>query len=75
MLHRLSFFCRHTKNKASREQTTRRVKKKEESHGRIKSTGNHQLKENAHELKEEKTISQGQVKNKACNGIAQKIQG
>jgi hypothetical protein len=51
------------------------VKKKEESHGRIKSTGNHQLKENAHELKEEKTISQGQVKNKACNGIAQKIQG
>jgi hypothetical protein len=60
---------------ASRGQTTRQVKKKEESHGCIKSAKNHQLKEEAYELKEEKTISQGQVKKKARNGRAQKIQG
>jgi hypothetical protein len=39
---------------ASRGQTTRRVKKKEESHGCIKSSGNHQLKAEAYELKEER---------------------
>jgi hypothetical protein len=71
---------------ASRGHTTKRVKKKEESHGCIQSAGNHQLKEEAYvgnhqlkeavyELKKEETISQEQVKKKARNGRAQKIQG
>jgi hypothetical protein len=51
------------------------VKKKEEMHGCMISTRNLQLKTGAYESKEEKTISQGQVKNKTSNGRAQKMQG
>ena len=58
---------------ASRGKTSRRVKKKEEMHGCIKSMENPKTKTN--ELKKEKTTSRGQVKKKIRNGRAQKIQG
>ena len=60
---------------SSRGRTTRRVKKKEEMHGCIKSVGNLQLNTKVYALEEEKIIPRGQVKKKDRNGRAQKIQG
>jgi hypothetical protein len=58
----------------SRGKTPRKVNKKEEVHGCIKSAGNLQLKFEKYEPKEDQIMSQGQGKKKARNGRAQKIQ-
>ena len=61
---------------ASRGQTTRRVRKKGEVHGDIKSVNMVELleKNEACELNEEQTMSRGQEKKKVRNGRAEKIQ-